>query len=121
MGGSDDKSPARDQTGAPRRFDVYLVGLDPTVGTEIRKTRPCLIVSPDEMNRHIRTVIVAPMTTRRRDYPSRVDCRFQGTSGQVVLDQIRTIDRSRLLERLGRLSRHPASRVLGVLQEMFAP
>lgn len=104
-----------------RRFDVFVVNLDPTVGTEIRKARPCLVVSPDEMNRHIRTVIVAPMTTRRRDYPTRVDCRFQGKDGQVVLDQIRTVDRSRLAKRLGRLPRAPGARVLEVLQEMFAP
>ncbi len=72
-----------------KRFDVYLVSLDPTVGSEIQKTRPCLIVSPDEMNRHIATVIVAPMTTKGRGYPTRISCRFQGKQGQVVLDQLR--------------------------------
>ena len=87
-----------------KRFDVYLVTLDPTLGSEIRKTRPCLIVSPDEMNRHIATVIIAPMTTRGRDYPTRVPCRFQGKQGQVVLDQLRTVDKVRLVKRLGRIA-----------------
>lgn len=103
-----------------KRFDVFLVSLDPTVGSEIRKTRPCVVVSPDEMNRHIGTVIVAPMTTAGRNYPSRVSCRFQGKTGQVVLDQIRTIDKSRLAKRLGHLPSAPAKAVLAVLAEMFA-
>ncbi len=104
-----------------RRFEVYLVNLDPTVGSEIKKTRPCLIISPDEMNRYIRTVIVAPMTTKGRDYPSRVTCRFQGKTGQVVLDQIRTVDKTRLVRRLGRISPAAQKTVLEVLCEMFAP
>jgi len=104
-----------------KRFEVHLVNLDPTVGREIKKTRPCLVISPDEMNAHLRTVIIAPMTTRRRDYPMRVSCRFQGTSGAVVLDQIRTVDRARLVRRLGKLSPKASTRVLEVLQEMFAP
>jgi mRNA interferase MazF len=103
------------------RFDVCLVNLDPTVGVKIRKTRPCLVVSPDEMNRHIRTVIVAPMTTRGRDYPTRVPLRFKGRRGQVVLDQLRTVDRSRILRKLGRLRPAQSERVLTVLAEMFAP
>jgi len=103
------------------RFDVYLVNLDPTVGSEIKKTRPCLVVSPDEMNHNIRTVIIAPMTTRGRAFPSRVESRFKGKDGQVVLDQIRTVDRVRLVKRLGRLEAKAAARVLDVLQEMFAP
>jgi mRNA interferase MazF len=86
-----------------KRFDVFLVSLDPTVGSKIQKSRPCLIISPDEMNRHIRTVIIAPMTTRGRRYPTRVACEFQGKQGQIVLDQIRTVDKSRLLGRLGRI------------------
>src|SRR5438309_9199036 len=88
-----------------KSLEVYLVNLDPTVGREIRKTRPCLVVSPDEMNHHMRTVIVAPMTTRGAAYPTRVPCRFQGKGGQVVLDQIRTVDRARLIKRLGRVGR----------------
>jgi mRNA interferase MazF len=106
---------------AIKRFDVHLVNLDPTLGAEIQKTRPCLVVSPDEMNRHTRTVIVAPMTTRGQPYPTRVACRFKGKVGQVVLDQIRTVDRRRLVRKLGHLDAKTASRVLDVLQEMFAP
>jgi mRNA interferase MazF len=103
------------------RFDVYLVNLDPTIGREIKKTRPCLIISPDEMNLHIRTVIIAPMTTKGRPYPTRVACRFKGKSGQVVLDQVRTIDKERLAKRLGRIDRRAAEAVLQVLAETFAP
>src|SRR5882724_102085 len=88
-----------------RRFDVYLVALDPAQGAEIQKTRPCLVISPDEMNRHIQTVMIAPMTTRSRMYASRVPCRFQGRNGEIVLDQIRVVDKSRLLKRLGAI--HP--------------
>ena len=106
---------------AVNRFEVYLVNLDPTVGSEIQKTRPCLVVSPDEMNHNIHTVIVAPLTTKGKDYPSRVACRFKAKDGQVVLDQIRTVDRARLLRKLGRLDRKTSARVLEVLQEMFAP
>ncbi len=102
------------------RFEVYLVNLDPTVGTEIQKTRPCVVISPDEMNAHITTVIVAPMTTKGRDYPSRIPCQFQGKSGQVVLDQIRTVDKSRLVKRLGNLAVEFQKQVLAVLAEMFA-
>jgi mRNA interferase MazF len=103
-----------------KRFDVYLVQLDPTVGSEIQKTRPCLVVSPDEMNRHIATVIVAPMTTQGRPYPTRVACTFQGKAGQVVLDQLRTVDKGRLVKRLGRISPGAQKRVLAILAEMFA-
>lgn len=104
-----------------RRFDVYLVNLDPTVGSEIQKTRPCLVVSPDEMNRFIRTVIVAPMTTRGRDYPTRVSCSFEGKDGQIVLDQMRTVDKSRLVKRLGKLDEATQTEVLSALAELFAP
>ncbi|HET9982448.1 MAG TPA: type II toxin-antitoxin system PemK/MazF family toxin [Longimicrobiales bacterium] len=104
-----------------RRFDVYLVNLDPTVGSEIRQTRPCLVISPDEMNRYIRTVIVAPMTTKGRDYPTRVACSFDGKDGEVVLDQIRTVDKTRLVKRLGRLAEETQADVLSALAEMFAP
>ena len=104
-----------------KRFDVYLVNLDPTVGSEIRKSRPCLIISPDEMNQYIATVIVAPMTTKGRDYPSRVPCTFKGKSGQVVLDQIRTIDKSRLIHKEGKIGQLTQDTVLSVLAKMFAP
>jgi len=102
------------------RFDVFLISLDPALGSEIRKTRPCLVISPDEMNQHIRTVIVAPMTTKGKPYPSRVSCTFQGKRGQVVLDQIRTVDKTRLVRRLGTISASIQHKVLDALQEMFA-
>jgi mRNA interferase MazF len=105
---------------AINRFEVYLVNLDPTIGSEIQKKRPCLVVSPDEINHHLRTVIIAPMTTKGRDYPSRVPCRFKKKEGQIVLDQIRTVDQSRLIKRLGRLDNATCMTVLDVLQEMFA-
>jgi mRNA interferase MazF len=103
-----------------KRFEVYLVNLDPTVGSEIKKTRPCLIISPDEMNRHIATVIIAPMTTKGRDYPTRVSCKFAGKSGQVVLDQLRTVDKKRLVKKLGRIDKKTQQSVLLTLGEMFA-
>ena len=103
------------------RFEVYLVNLDPTVGHEIRKIRPCVVVSPNEMNHHIRTLIVAPMTTKGQAYPTRVPCRFKGKRGQIILDQLRTIDSVRLVKKLGRISQKTASDVLAILQEMFAP
>jgi mRNA interferase MazF len=103
-----------------RRFDVYLVNLDPTIGGEIKKTRPCLVVSPDEMNRHIATVIVAPMTTGGRAYPTRVPCRFQGKDGRIALDQLRAVDKVRLVKLLGRIGASTRQAVLITLAEMFA-
>ena len=103
------------------RFEVYLINLDPTVGHEIKKTRPCLVISPNEMNRDIGTVIIAPMTTKDRAYPTRVAVRFQGKDGQIVLDQIRTVDNVRLVRRLGVISKSAQDAVLSVLAEMFAP
>ena len=105
---------------ARARGDVHLVRLDPTLGSEIQKTRPCLAVSPDELNHYLRTVIVAPMTTGGRAYPWRVRCRFQRRSGFVALDQLRTVDAERLVRRLGRLTPHTVTDVLQRLQEMFA-
>ncbi|HEX9668317.1 MAG TPA: type II toxin-antitoxin system PemK/MazF family toxin [Thermoanaerobaculia bacterium] len=105
----------------PRRGEVYLIDLNPTRGGEIRKVRPCLVVSPEELNAHLRTVIVAPLTTGSHAYPFRVPCRFAGKVGHVVLDQVRAVDRERLLRRLGRLTPATARRVLAVLQQMFAP
>jgi mRNA interferase MazF len=102
------------------RGEVHLVQLDPTIGSEIQKTRPCVVVSPDELNAHLRTVIVAPMTTGGRAYPWRIRCRFQQRSGFVVLDQLRTVDRERLVKRLGALSSTTLREVLDGLQEMFA-
>lgn len=101
------------------RFDVFLVALDPTVGHEIKKTRPCIVISPDEMNHYIGTAIIAPMTTKGRDYPTRVPCTFQGVKGQIVLDQIRTVDKTRLVKKLGCLSPRASERLLSVLIEMF--
>lgn len=103
-----------------KRFDVFLVNLDPTIGTEIKKTRPCVVISPDEMNRHIATVIVAPMTTKGQPYPTRIACRFQDKDGQIVLDQIRTVDKTRLINRLGTISSDEQRAVLDILAEMFA-
>jgi len=104
-----------------KRFDVYLVALDPTVNSEIRKTRPCLVVSPDEMNRHIATVIVAPMTTKGQPYPSRVSCQLEDKEGQVVLDQLRTVDKTRLVKHLGQIDAETQATVLGTLAKIFAP
>ncbi|MGB7921724.1 MAG: type II toxin-antitoxin system PemK/MazF family toxin [Pyrinomonadaceae bacterium] len=104
-----------------RRFEVYLINLDPTIGSEIQKTRPCLVISPDEMNRFIRTVIVAPMSTKGTSYPTRVTCKFQGKQGQIVLDQIRTVDKIRLVRRLGKIDKRIQTEVLSILGEMFAP
>jgi mRNA interferase MazF len=104
-----------------RRFAVYLVQLDPTVGSEIQQTRPCVIISPDEMNRAIRTVIVAPMTSRGRAYPTRVDCQLENRGGQVVLDQIRTVDKARLIKRMDQLCAPTQKAVLDTLAEFFAP
>ncbi len=102
-----------------KRFEVYLVNLDPTVGREMKKTRPCLVVSPDDTNRYLSTVIVAPMTTKGQSYPTRIACRFQGKEGYVVLDQLRTIDKIRLVKLLGRVSSATQKEVLAVLKEMF--
>lgn len=107
--------------GTARRFDVYLVTLDPTVGSEMRKTRPCVVLSPDEMNQHIRTVIVAPLTSKGTGYPTRVASRFGGRAGQIVLDQLRAVDVQRLTKRLGALSAVSQAAVLRTLAEMFAP
>lgn len=106
---------------AVSRFDVCLVSLDPTKGREIKKTRPCVVISPDEMNRHIGTVIVAPMTSKGNVYPTRIPCQFRGVSGQVVLDQIRTIDKKRVVKKLGVLSKPTQNKVLNALAELFAP
>jgi mRNA interferase MazF len=104
---------------AVRRGEVYLVALNPTRGREIRKTRPCVVVSPDELNAHLGTFIVAPLTAGGHEYPFRLPCRFAGKSGHVILDQIRTVDRARLVRRLGKLSSDALTGTLGVLRAMF--
>ena len=106
--------------GSVRRGDVFMVQLNPTCGREIRKPRPCVVVSPDELNAALATFIVAPLTTGSRSYPFRVACQFAGKDGHIVLDQIRTVDRERLGRRLGQVSVSALSKSLGVLQEMFA-
>jgi mRNA interferase MazF len=103
-----------------QRFDVFLVNLDPTIGSEIHKTRPCVVISPDEMNKYIATVIVAPMTTKGQSYPTRVPCQFQGKDGQIVLDQIRTVDKTRLVKQLGQINSDEQKAVLETLAQMFA-
>lgn len=102
------------------RYEIYLINLNPTTGSEIRKTRPCVVISPDEMNRHLNTVIIAPLTSTRRNYPSRIDLSFQGKKGQIVLDQIRAVDQSRLVKRLGALTESRARTLASTLTEMFA-
>ena len=103
-----------------KQFEVYLVDLNPTIGSEINKSRPCLIISPDEINTFIKTVIIAPMTTKGRAYPTRVPLIFAGKQGQIVLDQIRTVDKIRLVKKLGKIKESEAKKVAQVLQEMFA-
>lgn len=104
----------------PARGDVYLIQLNPARGSEIRKARPCVVVSPDELNAHLRTLIVAPMTMGGHPYPFRVGCRFQQKAGRVVLDQLRTVDTERLVRRLGTLTPTTVDQILGRLQEMFS-
>ncbi len=104
-----------------KRFEIFLVNLDPTVGSEIKKTRPCLVISPDQMNLYINTVIVAPMTTKGKLYPTRVGCKLRGKQGMVILDQIRTVDKIRLVQKVGRLDSKTQAEVLRVLGELFAP
>ena len=102
------------------RFEVYYVNLDPTIGSEIKKTRPCVIISPNEMNYNISTVIIAPLTSKLRNYPTRVPCRVEGKQGQIVLDQIRTVDKIRLVKRIYTLNKLTQTKVLNVLKEMFS-
>jgi mRNA interferase MazF len=103
------------------RFEIFQVNLDPTIGSEIKKSRPCIVISPDEMNRHIATVIIAPLTSKGKDYPSRVPCTFKGRKGQIVLDQIRTVDKARLIRKMGTADHKTQDKVLAILSEMFAP
>lgn len=104
---------------APQRFEVWLVNLDPTQGSEINKTRPCVVISPDELNRYLRTITIAALTSSQRAYPSRVNCEFQGKAGQIALDQIRSVDKTRLVRRLGSLSAATAQEMCMRLVELF--
>lgn len=103
----------------PKRGDVHLIGLEPTRGREIKKTRPCVVLSPDELNAHLQTVIIAPLTSSGKPYPFRTPCVFDEKQGMIVLDQIRTVDRERLLRRLGAISIAELDRTLALLREMF--
>ncbi|MFA8341818.1 MAG: type II toxin-antitoxin system PemK/MazF family toxin [Rhodothermaceae bacterium] len=102
------------------RFEVYLVNLDPTIGSEIKKTRPCVIISPNEMNDYISTVIVAPLTSKIRSYPTRINCTVDGKKGQIVLDQIRTVDKVRLYKKLDKISKRHQEKIIDTLAEMFS-
>ena len=102
-----------------KRFEVFLVNLDPTLGHEIKKTRPCIVISPDEMNHFISTIIIAPMTTKSRKYPTRVACKFKGKSADIVLDQIRTVDKKRFVKKMGSIDLATQRKTIAVLQEMF--
>jgi len=104
-----------------KRFEVFLISLDPTKGHEIKKTSPCVVISPNEMNDNISTVIVAPMTSKGRNYPTRIKCKFQGVEGQIILDQIRTVDRIRLVKKLGSLNSSTQTSILKSLEQLFAP
>ena len=103
-----------------KRFEIYLINLDPTIGSEIKKTRPCVIISPDEMNRNIATIIIAPLTSKLRNYPTRIPCRVKGKQGQIVLDQIRTVDKIRLIKKIDFLNKTVQIKTLTVLNEMFS-
>lgn len=107
--------------GVVKRFEIYLVNLNPTIGVEIQKRRPCLIISPDEMNRNVKTAIIAPMTTKVRGLPTRIACQFEGKSGFIVLDQIRAVDKIRLIKKLSEIDEETRLAVLEKLQEIFAP
>jgi mRNA interferase MazF len=102
-----------------RQYEIYLVNLDPTIGNEIKKTRPCVIISPDEMNKHIETVIIAPMTTKSHKYPTRIEIDFQNKKGWIVLDQIRTIDKTRLIKRIGELNENKSMQIKTIIMEML--
>lgn len=102
-----------------KRFDVFLINLDPTIGSEIKKVRPCVIVSPDEMNQFLNTVIIAPLTSTNKSYPSRVNCAFDGKSGQVALDQLRTVDKQRLVKKVGQMDTKTSKQICDILVELF--
>ena len=102
-----------------QQYEVYLINLDPTIGHEIQKTRPCLVISPEEMNNNIRTVIIAPMTTKSHAYPTRIPVRFNKKSGWIVLDQIRTVDKARLVKKLGKISSREVTAVKDIIKQML--
>ncbi len=101
------------------QYQIILVNLDPTVGSEIKKTRPCVVISPNEMNHHLRTIVIAPMTTSSKNYPTRVEINYENKLGWIVLDQIRTIDKIRIIKKLGELRISEVKKVKSVLKETF--
>lgn len=103
-----------------KRFEVYLVNLDPTIGKEIKKTRHCVIISPDEMNKYLSTVIITPLTSVKKGYPSRVECKFKGKSGEIILEQLRSVDKSRLIKKQGFLNEDLQNQIISKLQEIFS-
>ena len=102
-----------------RQYDVFLIALDPTIGHEIKKSRPCVIISPDEMNKFIETVIIAPMTTKTKGYPTRVPITFKRKEGWIVLDQLRTVDKKRLIQNLGKVDQKTVLKIKSVIKEML--
>jgi mRNA interferase MazF len=102
-----------------KQYEIFLVNLDPTIGSEIKKTRPCVIISPDEMNKHLRTVVIAPMTTSSKNYPTRVEIKHDNKIGWVVLDQVRTVDKQRIIKNLGRLSKPEIKEVKSIIKETY--
>ena len=102
-----------------RQYQIILVSLEPAIGSEIKKTRPCVVISPDEMNHHLRTVVIAPMTTSSKNYPTRVGIKHENKTGWIVLDQIRTIDKQRIIKDLGRLSKPEIMEIKAVMKETF--
>lgn len=104
----------------PQQFSIYLISLDPTLGSEMQKTRPCVIISPNEMNKYLSTVIIAPMTTVIRDYPTRIKLTFDQKQGQIVLDQIRAVDRNRLIRKIGNLDEDISNQVSDLLIKIFS-
>jgi mRNA interferase MazF len=102
-----------------KQYEIFLVNLEPTIGSEIKKTRPCVVISPDEMNKHLRTVVIAPMTTSSKNYPTRVEVKHENKMGWVVLDQLRTIDKQRIIKNLGKLSKPEVKEVKSIIKETF--
>jgi mRNA interferase MazF len=102
-----------------KQYEVYLINLDPTIGFEIKKTRPCVVISPDEMNRHIQTVIITPMTTKSHNYPTRIELTFQNKKAWIVIDQIRTVDKRRLTRCLGKVDNSIITKIKSVIKEML--
>jgi mRNA interferase MazF len=102
-----------------KQYEIYLVNLEPTIGHEIQKTRPCVVISPDEMNEHIETIIIVPMTTKSHNYPTRIEINFQNKTGWIVLDQIRTVGKKRLIRKIGELEKSTITEIKNIIMEML--